>query len=93
MWQAIYGSAWIAVFVVGFAFPLGIAAAVYMEEYARNTWLTRLISVNIRNLAGVPSIVYGLLGLSVFVKSLDGLTGGRSIIAGGLTLASWSCRS
>lgn len=87
MWQAIYGSAWIAAFVVGFSFPLGIAAAVYMEEYAGDSWLTRFISVNIRNLAGVPSIVYGLLGLSIFVKALDGLTGGRSIIAGGLTLA------
>ncbi len=59
----------------------------YIEEYASDTWLTSLISVNIRNLAGVPSIVYGLLGLSVFVKTLEGFTGGRSIIAGGLTLA------
>ena len=87
MWQAIYGSAVIAAFVALVAFPLGIAAAVYLEEYARDSWLTRLISVNIRNLAGVPSIVYGLLGLTVFVKTLDGFTGGRSIIAGGLTLA------
>jgi phosphate transport system permease protein len=87
MWQAIYGSAWIAAFVAGIAFPLGIAAAVYLEEYARDTFLTRLITVNIRNLAGVPSIVYGILGLSIFVKALDGVTGGRSIIAGGLTLA------
>jgi phosphate transport system permease protein len=87
MWQAIYGSAWIAGFVAVIAFPLGIAAAVYLEEYARDSFLTRLITVNIRNLAGVPSIVYGILGLSIFVKALDGLTGGRSIIAGGLTLA------
>jgi phosphate transport system permease protein len=87
LWQAIYGSMWIAVFVVGFAFPLGIAAAVYLEEYARDNWFTRLISVNIRNLAGVPSIVYGILGFTVFVKAMDGFTGGRSIISGGLTLA------
>lgn len=87
MWQAIYGSFFIALFVAVVAFPLGIAAAVYIEEYASDTWLTGLISVNIRNLAGVPSIVYGLLGLSVFVKTLEGFTGGRSIIAGGLTLA------
>ena len=87
MWQAIFGSALIAVFVVGLAFPLGIAAAVYLEEYSSENWLTRLISVNIRNLAGVPSIVYGLLGLSIFVKAIGGFTGGRSIIAGGLTLA------
>ena len=87
MWQAIFGSALIAIFVVGLAFPLGIAAAVYLEEYSSENWLTRLISINIRNLAGVPSIVYGLLGLSIFVKAIDGVTGGRSIIAGGLTLA------
>jgi phosphate transport system permease protein len=87
MWQAIYGSAWIAVFVVGLAFPLGIAAAVYLEEYAEEGWFTRLITVNIRNLAGVPSVVYGILGLSVFVNTLGGVTGGRSVIAGGLTLS------
>lgn len=87
MWQAIWGSFWIALFVAGLAFPLGIAAAVYLEEYASESWFTRFISVNIRNLAGVPSVVYGILGLSVFVKSLDGFTGGRSVIAGGLTLA------
>jgi phosphate transport system permease protein len=87
MWQAIWGSFWIALFVVGLAFPLGIAAAVYLEEYAGEGWFTRFVSVNIRNLAGVPSVVYGILGLSVFVKTLDGLTGGRSVIAGGLTLA------
>jgi phosphate transport system permease protein len=87
MWQAIFGSFCIAVFVAGIAFPLGIAAAVYLEEYSSENWLTRLISVNIRNLAGVPSIVYGLLGLSIFVKAIGGVTGGRSIIAGGLTLA------
>ena len=87
MWQAIYGSFFIALFVAVVAFPLGIAAAVYIEEYAEDTWFTSLVSVNIRNLAGVPSIVYGLLGLSVFVKTLEGFTGGRSIVAGGLTLA------
>jgi phosphate transport system permease protein len=87
MWQAIYGSFFIAVFVAVLAFPLGIAAALYLEEYAPNNWFTRLINVNIRNLAGVPSIVYGLLGLSIFVKALGGFTGERSIIAGGLTLA------
>ena len=59
-------------FVVGLAFPLGIAAAVYLEEYASENWLTRLISVNIRNLAGVPSIVYGILGLAIFVKAING---------------------
>lgn len=87
VWQAIKGSALIAVFVVGLAFPIGIAAAVYLEEYAHQTRLTRFINVNIRNLAGVPSIVYGILGLAIFVKALGGVTGGRSVISGGVTLA------
>ncbi len=59
----------------------------YLEEYAEDTWTTRVIQVTVRNLAGVPSIVYGLLGLAVFVQSLRGLTGGSSVIAGGVTLA------
>ncbi len=87
VWQGIQGSLLLMLFVVVFAFPLGIGAAIYLEEYAPDTRLTRFISVNIRNLAGVPSIVYGLLGLSIFVNLLAGFTGGRSIIAGGLTLA------
>jgi phosphate transport system permease protein len=66
------------------ALPLGIGAAIYLEEYATDSWLTRLIRTNIRNLAGVPSIVYGLLGLAMFVSTL-GL--GKTLVAGGLTLA------
>ena len=73
------------------ALPLGIAAAVYLQEYARDTRLNRLLITNIRNLAGVPSIVYGILGLVVFVQALRSVTGpdvyGRSYLAGGLTLA------
>jgi phosphate transport system permease protein len=85
--QGIVGSFLMMVFVVLVAFPLGIGAAVYLEEYAPDTKLTRFIDVNIRNLAGVPSVVYGLLGLFLFVEILRGSTGGRSIISGGLTLA------
>ncbi|MDP9452516.1 MAG: phosphate ABC transporter permease PstA [Actinomycetota bacterium] len=85
--QALRGTVWIGVFVVLLAFPLGIAAAVYLEEYAPDNRLTRFIDVNIRNLAGVPSIVYGILGFAIFVKALAGFTGGRSVIAGGITLA------
>lgn len=87
LWQGIVGSAITMMIVVVVAFPLGIAAAVYLEEYARDSKLTRFISVNVRNLAGVPSIVYGLLGLAVFVASLRHLTGGPSMISAGLTLA------
>jgi phosphate transport system permease protein len=85
--QGIIGSFLILLFVLVFAIPLGIAAAVYLEEYARDTRLNRFINVNIRNLAGVPSIVYGLLGLAIFVDLLTGITGGKTVIAGGLTLA------
>lgn len=84
--QGIRGSIIIAGIVI-VSFPVGIAAAVYLEEYAQDTWTTRLIQVTVRNLAGVPSIVYGLLGLAVFVQSLRGITGGSSVIAGGVTLA------
>ncbi|HNJ96699.1 MAG TPA: phosphate ABC transporter permease PstA [Ilumatobacteraceae bacterium] len=85
--QGIWGSLMIAAFVILLAFPVGIAAGVYLEEYAHPTRLTRFIQLNIRNLAGVPSVVYGILGLVVFVENLDGITGGRSVIAAGITLA------
>lgn len=82
--QGLAGSFWIAVFVAVLAFPIGIAAAVYLEEYAEDNWLTRLIDIAIRNLAGVPSVVYGLLGLFLFVKTRDGQS---SLLAAGITLA------
>jgi phosphate transport system permease protein len=84
--QGIRGSLLIAGIVM-LTFPIGIAGAVYLEEYADDTWATRLIQVTVRNLAGVPSIVYGLLGLAVFVQGLRGLTGGSSVVAAGITLA------
>ena len=82
--QGIVGSVLLMAFVAAIALPLGIGAAVYLEEYARDTWATRLIRTNIRNLAGVPAIVYGLLGLALFVSTLSL---GKSLVAGGLTLA------
>jgi phosphate transport system permease protein len=85
--QGIFGTLMMAAFVAIFAFPVGIMTAIYLEEYAGDTRLTRLVSVNIRNLAGVPSVVYGLLGLATFVLALGPLTGGRTMVAGGLTLA------
>ena len=85
--QGVMGSIALTVFVIVVSFPLGVAAAIYLEEYAPDTRFTRALVANIRNLAGVPSIVYGLLGLSVFVKLLAGATGGRTVVAGGLTLA------
>jgi phosphate transport system permease protein len=87
VFQGLRGTFWIAIFVVTLAFPIGIGAAIYMEEYARKSRLTRFIEINIRNLAGVPSVVYGLLGLSIFVTSLHGITGGSKVMAAGVTLA------
>ena len=85
--QGLWGSLVIAGFVIVLSFPIGIAAGVYLEEYAKPTRLTRFIQLNIRNLAGIPSVVYGILGLVVFVQGLEFFTGGRSIIAAGITLA------
>jgi phosphate transport system permease protein len=85
--QAIFGTLMMAVFVALIAFPIGIMTAIYLEEYAPENPVTRFISVNIRNLAGVPSVVYGLLGVAIFVIALQPLTGGKTMIAGGITLA------
>ena len=88
--QGLVGSILIGFLVALLCFPLGIVTAVYLEEYAPANRLTNLINVNIRNLAGVPSIVYGLLGLTVFVAFFSALgfpNHGRNIIAGALTLA------
>ncbi len=89
--QGLVGTFWIGAFVVAVAFPIGVAAAVYLEEYARESRLRRFVDVNVRNLAGVPSVVYGILGLTIFVKALREVTGpdanGRTIVSAGLTLA------
>ncbi len=82
-------SAWVGTFLVMLvtafaAIPLGIAAGIYLEEYAKKNWLTNIIEINISNLAGVPSIVYGLLALGLFVYFFKF---GESILTGGLTLA------
>ena len=97
---AILGSLLTILVTILFALPVGVGAAIYLEEYAADTWLNRLIQTNISNLAGVPSIIYGMLGLAVFVRMLEGITSGRlfglvadpttangrTIISAGLTL-------
>jgi phosphate transport system permease protein len=85
--QGLRGTFYLCVIVAVVAFPLGIGAAIYLEEYAPRNRLTNFIDVNIRNLAGVPSVVYGILGLAIFVKTLGWFTGGSTPLAGGLTLA------
>lgn len=82
--SALVGTIWIISLTALFAFPVGVGAAIYLEEYAPKNRLTQLIEINIANLAGVPSVIYGLLGLGVFVRWM---MLGRSVIAGALTLA------
>ena len=82
--SAILGSLWMMALTAGISFPLGVGAAIYLEEYSPRNWVTRLLQTNIANLAGVPSIVYGILGLAIFVRFM-GL--GRSVLAGAATLA------
>ncbi|MEJ2204576.1 MAG: phosphate ABC transporter permease PstA [Gemmatimonadota bacterium] len=81
---ALLGSIWILGLTAVIAFPVSVAAAIYLEEYAPSNRLTKLIQLNIANLAGVPSIVYGILGLTVFVRALSLQ---RSILSGALTLS------
>jgi phosphate transport system permease protein len=82
--SALLGSLWLIGLTALIALPSGIAAAVWLEEFARRGWLSRSIEINITNLAGVPSIIYGLLGLGLFVRAmqLD-----RSVLAGALTMS------
>ncbi|MGH2543155.1 MAG: phosphate ABC transporter permease PstA, partial [Ardenticatenaceae bacterium] len=94
---AILGSLWMIGITVIVAVPIGVAAAIYLEEYASDNALNRLIQANISNLAGVPSIIYGILGLAIFVRALEpltsgaafGITGnnGRTILSASLTMA------
>lgn len=93
----IWGSIWLVLLTGLIAVPLGVGAAVYLEEYASDTWVTRLIKLNLANLAGVPSIVYGILGFAVFVRffgrepimigSFQLLPFGPTLLAGACTLA------
>ena len=80
---ALVGSFQVGIFVALFSFPTGVAAAMYLTEYARDSWVNRLLQTNISNLAGVPSIIYGILGLAFFVRLL-GL--GPTALAAGLTM-------
>lgn len=96
---AILGSLWTVGIAILFAFPIGVGGAIYLEEYAADNAVNRVIRTNINNLAGVPSIIYGILGLAIFVRALEPLTSGtlwgvadpttangRTILSAGLTL-------
>jgi len=82
--SALWGTVWLIGFTAVISIPVGTAAAIYLEEYAPKSRLSRLIELNIANLAGVPSIVYGILGLAIFVRWM---ALGRSVIAGALTMS------
>lgn len=97
---ALLGSIWSILVTILVAFPLGVGAATYLEEYATDNRLNRIIQTNINNLAGVPSIIYGMLGLAIFVRALSSITSGqifgefanssdngRTLLSAGLTLA------
>lgn len=81
---ALIGTFYLMLLTSFIALPLGVAAAIYLEEYAKDSWYKRMIELNVTNLAGVPSIIFGLLGLELFVRTF-GL--GPSLIAGALTLS------
>jgi phosphate transport system permease protein len=81
---ALYGTAYMMFFTILVSLPLGVMSAIYLEEYAGDNRFTQFIQINIANLAGVPSIIYGLLGLTLFVRWMDL---GRSVLAGALTMA------
>lgn len=82
--SAIVGTVWLISLTAIISIPIGIASAIYLEEFAGNTMLRRIIDINIANLAGVPSIVYGIVGLALFVRALDLQ---RSLLAGALTMS------
>ncbi|SDL61336.1 phosphate ABC transporter membrane protein 2, PhoT family [Salinimicrobium catena] len=84
IYTALMGSVWILVLTTIIALPVGIGAAIYLEEYANKSKLSSLLEINISNLAGVPSIIYGLLGLEIFVRVIQM---GSSVLAGSFTLA------
>ena len=81
---ALIGTLWVTILVALITFPIGIGAAIYLEEYAGRGRIARLLKINISNLAGVPSIVYGIFGLAIFVRGLDL---GRTVFAASLTLS------
>ena len=84
LFSALMGTVWLMAMTAIFTVPVGVGAAIYLEEYAPRNLFTRIIEINVANLAGVPSIVYGLLGLALFVTWFEL---GRSILAGSMTLS------
>lgn len=87
IWPAFLGSISLLLITAASSIPLGVGTGIFLQEFAQDSKLARVIEINISNLAAVPSIIYGMLGLFVFARLLEPITGGRSIFSAGLTLA------
>jgi phosphate transport system permease protein len=81
------GTIWLMVITAILSFVVGVGSGIFLEEFAADTWYSKIIEVNIGNLAAVPSIIYGLLGLQAFVRVMQPLTGGRTVLAGAMTMS------
>lgn len=86
---ALIGTLWLMMTITPISLILGVGTAIYMEEYAKDNWFTRFIRINISNLAGVPSVVFGLLGLTIFVRGagIESLSLGKSVLAAAFTMS------
>jgi phosphate transport system permease protein len=87
IWPPLMGTILLLIVTAATAFPLGVGAGIFLEEFSKDNLLAKVIEINVGNLAAVPSIIYGLLGLFVFARVFEPITGGRSVLSGGLTLA------
>jgi len=81
------GSLWMMALTAIISFTVGVGAGIFLEEFAADTTLAKIVEVNIGNLAAVPSVIYGLLGVQVFVRLLGDITNGRTVLAGSLTMS------
>ncbi|AFZ50107.1 phosphate ABC transporter permease PstA [Dactylococcopsis salina] len=81
------GSIWLMVITAIVSFTVGVGSGIFLEEFAGESWYAKVIEINIGNLAAVPSIIYGLLGLQAFVRVMEPITGGRTVLAGSLTMS------
>lgn len=88
IYAALAGTLWLLVLTAAIAFPIGVGAAIYLEEYLPRNTLNHILEIHLANLAAVPSIIYGLLGLALFARVLQPITGGRSLLSAALVLSS-----
>ncbi|MEB3355706.1 MAG: phosphate ABC transporter permease PstA [Synechococcales bacterium] len=87
IWPPLVGTVYLLIITALVAFPIGVGSGIFLEEFAKDNLFAKIVEINIGNLAAVPSIIYGMLGLFAFARLMQPLTGGRSVLSGGLTLA------